>query len=121
MTREVWRHPDRPGGLDPLLDARFEELTATGSLPIVDLGPRHVTRPTERSRTVTVARIRKALFAAAGALSASIAASAADGSLTATEWGLAAVSAVVVGVGTWATRNAPGAPVPPAGPEVDEH
>ena len=121
MTREVWRHPDRPGGLDPLLDARFEELTATGSLPIVDLGPRPVTRPTERSRTVTVARIRKALVAGAGALSASLATGAADGALDRTDWLLAAGAALVVGWATWQTRNAPEAPVPPAGPEVDEH
>lgn len=124
MTREVWRHPDRPGGLDPLLDARFEELTATGSLPIVELGPRHVTRPTERSRTVTavrIGRIRKALVSGAGALSAALATGAADGSLDRLDWMIAAGAALAVGWATWQTPNVPPAPTPPAGPVVDEH
>lgn len=124
MTRELWRYPQSRDGLDPLLDPLFDEIAATGPIPVVELGPRHMTRPTERSRTVTavrIGRIRKALVSGAGALSAALATGAADGSLDRLDWMIAAGAALAVGYATWQTPNVPPAPTPPAGPVVDEH
>jgi hypothetical protein len=73
--------------------------------------------------TIDVAKVRKAVVAGVGALSASLVTGASDGALSGTDWVIAGVAAVAAGWATWRVPNRVAPPAAPsdAGPVVDEH
>lgn len=68
-----------------------------------------------------LARVAKALTAAASAASAAAVTATQDGTVTQLEWLTILGAGLVAGWAVYAVRNRPPVPVPPAGLVVDEH